>query len=169
MHARARETQRLIGTFTSATKEVVESASASFFADTCGIPLRDPSPAASLTCAKGWIDLDSELAEMFGMLVVPELRSVTDCMHRGSAKDVGIRVRRIGRDPKKVEAYNEQRRERRRRERRRRYDSERWAELRSRPLEAVEIDGVIWMKPCAELEEHRRRSRERARGKKKAA
>lgn len=184
MHARARQTQRPIGTFTSATKQVADQPTVSFFADRCDTTLRDEEPAAR----SRWTgDLGAELEELFSGLIVPDLFVATsyDARSQENGKalqgflvrgEVVVRSRRVGRDPKKVEVYNQTRREKRRRERRRRHDfkrwaehaAKRWAELRARPLEPVEIDGVIWMKPCAELEEHRRRARERARGKKAA-
>jgi hypothetical protein len=84
-----------------------------------------------------WADLEAEIAETFSILQVPSYAGFSSFA--------------------RSERITAKQRERRA------YFRKRWAALKAAPLVPVEIDGVIWMRPPAELERHRERARRRAR------
>ena len=133
----------------------------------------EPIHVAKLTHVsdrQGWHDgLGDEIAELFGELsCVPETRGLST----STTKDAGIVVpRQQGRSLESVERRREwqrtvgnvRRKQRAAKAKRRAYESARWRALKDAPLVAVEVGGVIWLRPPAELERHRERARSRRR------
>lgn len=62
-----------------------------------------------------WLHLRDEIEELFAPLALCLDARDWSGLHAGAPKDVGIRVRRIGRDPAKLEARRAYQRERMRR------------------------------------------------------